>query len=351
MSRVYINAIASISPQQEDIFTSEKILEYHHNIIPAIDQNYKEYIKPMLLRRMSKAVKMGLLCSKRSLKEAGIDIPEAIFVGTGQGCMQDTEKFLEQIESQKEQLLSPTSFIQSTHNTVGGQMALDLKCTGYNMTYTQDAVSFESALKDAYDQFQNNEINSALVGGVEENAKISTGFQYYDHQLKAKEISNLELFESSSPGTITSESAAFFVLQDVKTDSTYAEVHDLKILNEVSEDQISEEILQFLEKNGLESSQIDAVMVGRNGDSRFDHYYETVLNTLFQQTFQLHFKHLVGDNNAISSYAVWLCSQVLKFQKIPEFLKRNTAGDSEINNILIYNQYLGKNHGIILLQR
>lgn len=351
MGKVYINGIASVSPQQENIFTSEEIREYQQNIIPAIDQNYKEYIKPMLLRRMSKAVKMGLLSSKKSLEDAGIELPEAIFVGTGQGCMQDTEKFLEQIDSQNEQLLSPTSFIQSTHNTVGGQIALDLKCTGYNMTYTQDAVSFESAMKDAFDQFQLNEIQSAIVGGVEEIAKISTRFQYYDNQLKAEEISNLELFDKRSAGTITSESAGFFVLQNSRNENTYAEVFDLKIFNEISAESISEEIIQFLKDNDLDASQIDAIMVGKNGDDRYDHYYENVLEDLFSEQQQLAFKHLVGDNNAVSSYAVWLCSQVLKFQRIPDFLKMNSVSHSEIRNILIYNQYLGKNHGLILLQR
>lgn len=45
-------------------------------------------------------------------------------------------------------ILSPTAFIQSTHNTISGQISLDLKNHAYNMAHTQNALSFEVALKD-----------------------------------------------------------------------------------------------------------------------------------------------------------------------------------------------------------
>ena len=54
-------------------------------------------------------------------------------------------------------ILTPTSFIQSTHNTVGGQIALELQCKGYNFTYVHGSNSFESALLDAKLQLELNE--------------------------------------------------------------------------------------------------------------------------------------------------------------------------------------------------
>ena len=68
---------------------------------------------------------------------------------TGLGCLEDTEKFLSSIYTNEEKLLNPTPFIQSTHNTVAGAIALAIKCHGYNATYTHRGFSFESALEDA----------------------------------------------------------------------------------------------------------------------------------------------------------------------------------------------------------
>ena len=51
-------------------------------------------------------------------------MPDAIITGTGLGCLEDTEKFLTAMVTNKEEFLTPTSFIQSTHNTVSAQIAL-----------------------------------------------------------------------------------------------------------------------------------------------------------------------------------------------------------------------------------
>jgi hypothetical protein len=42
---------------------------------------------------MSKTVKMSSVASQYALKEARIENPDAIIVGTGMGCSQDSEKF------------------------------------------------------------------------------------------------------------------------------------------------------------------------------------------------------------------------------------------------------------------
>ncbi|AVR46416.1 3-oxoacyl-ACP synthase [Christiangramia fulva] len=349
MGRLFINAIAAISPQPEDVFEGASIIEYHQNILPALDQEYKAFIKPMLLRRMSKAVKMGLVCSKKVLEEVKIEKPDAIIVGTGQGCMQETEKFLEQILDSNEELLSPTSFIQSTHNTVAGQIALSLKCFGYNMTFTQNSASFESALADALILAEDENFQNLLVGGVEEIAETSTSFQYYDHQLKQQQIKNTDLFKENSEGTITSEAAAFFLLGNSASPNTYAAIKDVKIFNSVDPEKIDRKIKDFILENELSEDDIDLVLLGKNGDSRYDGYYSGVEN-LFSEKLQLAYKHLAGDNHTISSYGLWLASKILKTGKIPEILKLNSAKCNSPRNILLYNQYLGRNHGLILLQ-
>ena len=149
----YINGTACISIQptflthffqEEQSIAALKVSP--EEVYYAQEPSYKEYIAPNASRRMAKGVKMGIATATEALKEANITNPDAILVGTGMGCVQDSEKFLTALLQNNEQHLTPTSFIQSTHNTVAGQIALNLQCKGLNFTYVNGAVSFESAL-------------------------------------------------------------------------------------------------------------------------------------------------------------------------------------------------------------
>ncbi len=102
------------------------------------------------------------------------------------GCMIDSEKFVSAIIDNKEQYLTPTSFIQSTHNTVAGQIALGMSCKAYNFTYVHSSISFESALLDAKLQLENEEAQHILVGGVEELGEHTTQVHRIDKSYKAR---------------------------------------------------------------------------------------------------------------------------------------------------------------------
>lgn len=62
---------------------------------------------------------MSSVASKYALQEAGIENPDAIIVGTGMGCSQDSEKFLKNVIDNNEEFLTPTFFIQSTQYGFG----------------------------------------------------------------------------------------------------------------------------------------------------------------------------------------------------------------------------------------
>ena len=169
----YINGIACISAQPTFLtphFLDEALKVTPEEVCYAQEPSYKEYIAPNASRRMAKGVKMGIATATEALKEAHITTPNAILVGTGMGCLQDSEKFLTALINDNEEHLTPTAFIQSTHNTVAGQIALLLQCKGENFTYVNGAVSFESALLDAKMQMEQDTINTALVGGVDEHS-------------------------------------------------------------------------------------------------------------------------------------------------------------------------------------
>ena len=346
--KIYINGISSISAQNLDF--EENPVSYHKTIFPAISSNYREYIKPMTLRRMSKAIKMGITSAKVALNDAKIGIPDAIITGTGEGCKQDTERFLENLIDQDEELLSPTSFIQSTHNTIGGQIALNLGCKNYNVTYTQNSASLESTLLDAEMQLlETSKMKSVLVGGVDELSEKITQFRALDGQLKSIDIHNLDLLKEDSPGTITSEGSHFFTLSTEKNNKSYAEFRDVSIKNSIQPEKINDEVEIFLNKHNISSAAIDIVILGNNGDSRYDHYYKNLQQNLFKNTAQLAYKHLVGDYDTVSGFALYSACKILKNRRIPSIMNLNTSTPKELKNILIYNQYLGRDHSLILL--
>ena len=349
-NRLFINGVAGISAQTEKEVFSNTPREYHSNIFPAVTRDYKEFIPVMALRRMSTAVKMGLTAALIALKDAGIEMADAIITGTGQGCKQDTEKFLKELLEKEEALLAPTSFIQSTHNTIGGQIALNLNCNAYNVTYSQNSASLELALTDALLLFNEQPgPENVLVGGVDEISENITSFMYLDGELKKEEIFNLDLLKTKSEGSITSEGAHFFTISSTKNGQSYAELLDTSIFNADNPEKVVAEIVTFLEQNSLSPADIDLVILGNNGDSRFDHFYHFLQNGILREKAQLGYKNLVGDYDTVSGYAMWLGCKILKRKEIPRILKLNEQPAQKLNKILLYNQYLGENHSLILL--
>ncbi len=301
---------------------------------------------------MSKAIKMGLTAGKIALQDAEVETPDAIITGTGEGCKQDTEKFLEAVLNQNEELLSPTSFIQSTHNTVGGQIALNLKCTGYNVTYTQESTSLESALIDSLLLLKEKpKLESVLVGGVDEVSNKITSFGYLTNFLKQEEIENLELFTENSEGTITSEGAFFFNLTTQNKKDPYALLKGVSTFKASQTKEISEKTIQFLTKNEMTVNDLDAVILGRNGDLIQDKVYDELQNTLFSDICQLGYKHLVGEFNTVTGFAIWLTCHMFRKDQIPNILKLNSVDIKKPKNILIYNLSSTTTHSLILLQR
>ena len=350
MKNYYINGIGSISAQdtleKNDFF--ENFKELDQNVVDAFKPNYKEYIKPALIRRMSKGVKIGVVASSIAMKEAGIERPEAIITGTGMGCVNDSDKFLKNIIDNDEQFLTPTSFIQSTHNTVGAQIALGLGCKSYNVTYVHGASSFESALIDAMLMID-EERSNVLVGAVDELGSYTTSLYNLIGHVKEEESLHEGILASNSKGVIFSEGAQFFVLEDKKISKTYARLVDLAVYNSLGEDNIEHKIIQFLNENKLNISDLDVIIFGLNGDVEYDRIYKNLMGSVFKNNQQLYYKHLSGEYNTSSSFGMFTACQILHNQKIPEILKLNKVEKTAIKHILLYNQYRGANHSFTLL--
>ncbi|HPH45738.1 MAG TPA: beta-ketoacyl synthase N-terminal-like domain-containing protein, partial [Chryseolinea sp.] len=213
---LYIKGMGNISPQktwgEESLFTP---VAYNGDRLKCVEPEYSQWIDPRQLRRMSRVIKMGVAAGSMALKDAGIPVPQGIITGTGYGCLDDTGIFLTKLVENQEQALNPTPFIQSTHNTIGSQIALLLQCQDYNQTYAHDAFSFESALLDAMLQLIETPDRKILIGGVDEITDTSHAIQKR-FGFFSKSENSLELFSNPSGGTLNGEGSAFFVLSGKK---------------------------------------------------------------------------------------------------------------------------------------
>ncbi len=310
---VYIKGTGLISPQGtfEELLAST-LQEYDDRYLKCQEPDYKEYIAPRASRRMSRVIKMGVCASMISLKDAGVDMPDAVITGTALGCMKDTEKFLSFIIENDEKFLNPTSFIHSTHNTIGSQIALGLKCNKYNQTYVHKGFSFESALLDGLMLIEEKSKEHVLVGSADEMTdilyKITSRFGNY----KRKSINSTNLIKSESKGTMPGEGAAFFVLSGSPAADDYARISDVStVYKPESEDDIERHLKKFLSTNQLEMDDLNFVLMGNNGDNRFDAIYKRLETGLLDGKSIGYYKHLCGEYHTSTSFAMWLAVNIL----------------------------------------
>ena len=339
MKNCYLHSAISISPQntfESDSFFEDAI-HFVEKKAKAIHPNYREFISPSASRRMAPVVKMGVAAAYKALTNASLEQPDAIITSTGMGCIADTEQFLNALISKNEKFLTPTSFIQSTHNTVGAQIALGLGCNVYNNTYTHGSLSFESALTDAQLMLEQDEASTVLVGGIDE-----LGNEFVDY---------VQMMEEKDNGITVpfGEGASFFVLSSEKREAS-VQLLDVTTISTVSTEEISTKLIDFINHNTIEVESIDAVLLGNNGDM-YDSVYRDLSTTLFANISQIHYKNFCGEYYTSSAFGFWLGTQLIQKKHIPIGLVKNKVGKREPKTVLLYNQFKGKNHSFKLLQK
>ncbi|MBI9053441.1 MAG: beta-ketoacyl synthase chain length factor [Bacteroidales bacterium] len=350
---VYIKGIGIISPQNTTDSSKflDEVVAHDTEFLSCVQPNYKEFINPIQLRRMSKLIKMGISASKLCLRDAGIENPGAIITGTGLGLVGDTEKFLNQVLDNNEEFLAPTAFIQSTHNTISGQVAIALKCFNYNNTYSHRGFSFESALLDGMLLIKDKDAENVLVGGFDEITPEHHSIIKKTHWVKNDAIKSLELLDHKTSGSVVGEGVAFFSLTGEKDDNNYARIKDLKtIYKPESNEEIEAKIDEFLAKNNLKKEDIDLVILGLNGNVDTDDVYYHLADNYFDTNYA-YFKHLSGDYHTVGTFALWFAANTIKHQNVPEvarFRKENFT-EKPIKNVLVYNHFREVDHSIFLL--
>jgi hypothetical protein len=328
---VYINGIGSISVQNQESLTVPDISETNH--IRCQDPDFSAFIPQMIARRMSKIIKRAIVSSKLALADAGLDMPDAIISGTGLGCIEDTEKFLTAMIQNNETLLQPTHFIQSTHNTISSQIAMQLKCYGYNNTYSHLGISFESALLDAFLQLKTNACKNVLVGGYDEMTP-----NYY------LMLSKIGFWDYCFSG----EGCTSLLLANQQTENTYCKIEAAHLFyTPKNNSDIKNEIDLILKNTNLEINDIDLVITGKNGNGDNDLIYNSIYTNELHLP-QLTYKQFSGEYFTASAFGIAMAAKILKTQTIPEpLINRNDK--VAVRSILFHQHFHNQTHALILL--
>ena len=353
---MYIRATGNISPQKT--FGHQPLVDvvaYSSNRLACIEPDYKDFIDPKQIRRMSRIIRMGVAAAMECLQEADIKIPDAIVTGTAYGCLEDTNSFLSKMVEFNEELLTPTSFIQSTHNTIGAQIGLMLQCNNYNNAFVHRGFSFESALLDGMMLLKEKDATNVLVGAIDEITNTSHAILNRMGLYKQGTVSNLDIYNTipiaiGTKGTIAGEGAAFFLLANYPSTTDYAKLDCLHTFYKPEgTPEIEKQILVFLEKQSISMKDIDLIITGKNGDAGGDKVYEQLAQTVFNNKDSINYKHLCGEYPTAAAFAMWLGANIVRSGKVPVALNYTGSGKSKIKRVLIYNHYQGIHHSLSLL--
>jgi 3-oxoacyl-[acyl-carrier-protein] synthase II len=342
----------AISPQKtfnNPAFLDEPA-EYRNSRLTSIEPDYSEAIDPRSIRRMSRIIKMSVASALACLKDAGIADPDAIVTGTAYGCLEDTGIFLSNIIQENEEPVTPVAFVQSTHNTIGAQMALLIKCSRYNNTFVSGGASFENALLDGLMLLAENNAANILVGGMDEITDMSHAVLSRLGLYKRRPVSNLDLFNENSKGTINGEGAAFFLLRNTSSPN------DLACIDAVATFYKPEAITElrrligsFLESGSINYPDIDLLILGNNGDPKNDEIYSQLQQSVFKGIPSINYKHLCGEYPTSTSFAAWLAANIIRQNNIPAILDHGKIPKEKINKILIYNHYQNIYQSLMLI--
>jgi 3-oxoacyl-(acyl-carrier-protein) synthase len=238
--------------------------------------------------------------------------------------------------------------MQSTHNTIGSQIALLLQCQGYNQTYVHDAFSFEHALLDTLMQMEENPDQHILTGGVDEYTNISHGIHTRFNIYRDQVLSSLEIIDKPGDGTVHGEGAAWFVLSGTETSQSKAVLKGVRTYYQPSKENLQHGIRAFVSDCGINENEIDLILLGKSGDRKADNRTDDIIKFVFPKNDVGVFKHLCGEHCAASAFAMWLGTKILEEQKIPPILSSGKM-NGPIRNVLIYNPYFYDHHSLIML--
>lgn len=197
----YIKKVSTVSPIG-DLGENLNLNTFAANNFNAVEPDYKEVIaNANLRRRMNRMLKMGTYAAMKCLADTDVDM---MLTATSLGSISDTEKMLDTIYSSGETLGNPTAFIQSTFNTLAGNIA-QLKSTHIpNVTFVNRGETVANALGYAQVKLSCDAYNILYVSSDEKTELSETVLKKFNLSANGMygEGSTAMILSSEKTGTL-----------------------------------------------------------------------------------------------------------------------------------------------------
>ena len=281
--RVYIKAATQISMQQplsEAWMTAP--VEHTESYVRSLDPNFRDWLNPLESRRMGKILKRALVTAQKVMHDSGVQQPDAVITGTGLGCIENTELFLDQLCREGEEMLKPTYFMQSTHNTISSLISIHDHLHGYNTTYSHKSVSFDSAFLDAFTQLLLGDIQTALVTGNDEMTPT-----YFSILQRAGYV--------GQPGQVAAGETSVAMMLTTDPADALCEIEEVS-----------------MSVRGVQQplAPADLLVLGTNGVPQNDQLYREVAQHMpGVETFE--YKRLFGESYTVSGLGIYAAAHLL----------------------------------------
>lgn len=305
--RVFIKAATQISMQQplsEAWMTAP--VEHTEPYVRSLDPNFRDWLNPLESRRMGKILKRALVTAQKVMHDSGVQQPDAVITGTGLGCIENTELFLDQLCREGEEMLKPTYFMQSTHNTISSLISIHDHLHGYNTTYSHKSVSFDSALLDAFTQLRLGDIQTALVTGNDEMTP-----SYFSILQRAGYV--------GQPGQVAAGETSVAMMLTTDPADALCEI---------------EEVSMSVRDAQQPFAPADLLVLGTNGVPQNDQLYREVAQHMpGVETFE--YKRLFGESYTVSGLGIYAAAHLLSQGRAGRVLFVNHSDNLNVTSVTL----------------
>ena len=187
MTRIPITGIGVIAPGAIGVAAFRELLSSGTSAIAAVDRfdtaglsahkaalvrdfKPRDFIPAMKMRRMNALSRLAVSAAKLALDDAGSApaMNTGVAIGTAFGPVQTSVEYMQEYVEKGAALAPPQLFAESVANAPGSHIAIEHGLRGFNITITQRESSVLAAAMYAAAQLIKENVEGALIGGVEE---------------------------------------------------------------------------------------------------------------------------------------------------------------------------------------
>jgi 3-oxoacyl-(acyl-carrier-protein) synthase len=222
----------------------------------------------------------------------------------------------------------PSLFTSSVHNSLASQIAIELNFSGLNSTPIQRDISFETALWQGATELATGRAELALVGAADElnQYQLAAGMRWGWWHEASPEIrpftGALKKHERPLPG----EGGAVVTLGRAENAaSPLAFVSAIRIGRSENQNAEAEArwILYTLERDDINTGEVDLLLTGANGLTQSDNYYRAVAAALSRLAGRNiaggAYKHACGEHHSASAFGFLTAVGLVRGDIAPEF--------------------------------